>query len=392
MDRMPTPDRTSPVSRFDGVDVLRGLSIGAVILLHTFIRMKGTGFLIAPLLPEWLFHLLFRNGDNGVTVFFAVSGFLITLTSIRRFGSLAAMRPALFYRIRFARIAPLLLLILAVLSVLHLLHVPGFYISPQKATLSRALFAALTFHLNWLEAVRGYLPANWDVLWSLSVEEMFYLLFPLACAILFRFRSGPAAFVLLLLAFVAMGPFARVAWTSNPIWQEKTYLGGMDGIALGCLSALLVDRSLRQSAVPSRSFLIAFELAGAALIFLIALWPPSPVISFIGRSGLDGTLLAFGTCLVIIGTVLRGAVGGRLTAPLRWFGRHSYELYLTHEFVVVWLTMLLAKLHRGALPFWIVAILLLCAALGFLTARYYSEPLNRKLRRSGSRGALGYLA
>ena len=38
-------------------------------------------------------------------------------------------------------------------------------------------------------------------------------------------------FVALLLVFVAMGPFARTVWTTNPIWQEKSYLGGMDGIA-----------------------------------------------------------------------------------------------------------------------------------------------------------------
>jgi peptidoglycan/LPS O-acetylase OafA/YrhL len=116
-----------------------------------------------------LAYFLLRNGDNGVTVFFAVSGFLITLTSMRRFGSLGQMQPAKFYRIRFARIAPLLLLLLAVLSLLHLGHVQGFQIPEKVTTLPRALFAALTFHLNWLEAVHGYLPRNSDVLWSLSV-------------------------------------------------------------------------------------------------------------------------------------------------------------------------------------------------------------------------------
>ena len=84
-----------------------------------------------------------------------------------------------FYRIRFARIAPLLLLLLAVLSLLHLGNVQGFRIPAKTTTLPRALFAALTYHLNWLEALHGYLPGNWDVLWSLSVEEMFYLFFPL---------------------------------------------------------------------------------------------------------------------------------------------------------------------------------------------------------------------
>ena len=105
-------------------------------------------------------------------MFFAISGLLITLTSLRRFGGLAHVRPALFYRTRFARIGPPLLLVLAVLSVLHWasLHSPAFlaWHVQQRVGLPRALFAALTFHLNWLEVQTGYLPANWDVLWSVK--------------------------------------------------------------------------------------------------------------------------------------------------------------------------------------------------------------------------------
>ena len=209
----------SEASRFDGIDVLRGISILAVVLLHTSIRMHFAGFSLAPLMPDWLFHFLFRNGNNGVTVFFAVSGFLITLTSLRRFGSLARISPKAFYRIRFARIAPLLLLLLAVLSCLHLLAVDGFHI--RQVPLPQALFAAVTFHLNWLEAVHGYLPANWDVLWSLSVEETFYLFFPLVCLLLLRLRRSLTVYIAVLLVFIAIGPFARAVWTTNPICRRS---------------------------------------------------------------------------------------------------------------------------------------------------------------------------
>ena len=179
-----------------------------------------------------LAHLLLRNGDNGVTVFFAVSGFLITLTSLRRFGSLGAMRPLMFYRIRFARIAPLLLVLLAVLSLLHLGHVEGFRIPAKTTTLPRALFAALTFHLNWLEAVHGYLPANWDVLWSLSVEEMFYLFFPLICVVLL----GCGVDWRCLLRYCLCLP--RWALCANGVddesdLAEKTYSGAWMGLRWG---------------------------------------------------------------------------------------------------------------------------------------------------------------
>ena len=93
--------------RFETVDLLRGLSILTVVLLHCWVRFAVCDVKMGTGLPRWLSHLLLRNGGNGVTVFFAISGFLITLTSVRRFGGLSHMRPRRFYRIRFARIAPL---------------------------------------------------------------------------------------------------------------------------------------------------------------------------------------------------------------------------------------------------------------------------------------------
>jgi peptidoglycan/LPS O-acetylase OafA/YrhL len=368
--------------RFDGVDLLRGLSIIAVILLHGQIRLYYTySISIRTLLPRPIFHVLFWQGGNGVTVFFAISGFLITLTSLRRFGSLAKMRAKTFYRIRFARIAPLLLLLLAVLSVLDLVHAEGFRINPARETLPRALLAALTFHVNWYEAVHGYLPANWDVMWSLSIEEMFYLFFPLACVLLARRRRRMPVFVALLLAFVAMGPFARTVWGGNGIWQGTSYLGGMSGIALGCLTALVMD--WLQRANPkwmSGKLLLGIQIAGAAAILLIVIWPPWHWMHMLGRSGTDDTALGVGTCLVMLGSVLRGRAGRAWTAPIRWFGRHSYEIYLTHEFVVVWVTQLYVKVHRGSPLAWIAAEVVLAAALGALVARWFSEPLNRRLR------------
>lgn len=79
----------------------------------------------------------------------------------------------------------------------------------------RALLATLTFHINVLEAHRGYLPANWDILWSLSVEEMFYLFFPLV-------RRYTKLFIVVLLILVILGPFARSH--GNSIWKEYFYL------------------------------------------------------------------------------------------------------------------------------------------------------------------------
>ena len=309
----------------------------------------------------------------------------------------------MFYRIRFARIAPLLLLLLAVLSALHLAHVPGFHISPKVATLPRALLAALTFHVNWLEASRhGYLPANWDVLWSLSVEEMFYLFFPLVCVLLLRRRVTRPFFFALLAVLILAGPFPRSVRNPNPIWVDSSYLGGMDAIALGCLCALATNRLFASERLASPSFrrsLLALQIAGAALMFWIALWPPVPWMVPIGRAGLDGSLLALATCLIMAATVLRRSIGSRWTEPLRWMGRRSYEIYLTHSLFVIGATELYRHLRvvpaKAALPastpwiavpsiaalaLWCAAVTLLSVALAALTAHYFTEPANRLLR------------
>jgi peptidoglycan/LPS O-acetylase OafA/YrhL len=383
---VPVPNETKPaLPRLDGVDVLRGLYILAVVLLHILIRFSFVGVKLGADWPKYTQHFVFFNGGNGVTIFFAVSGFLITLTSLRRFGSLAKLHPSVFYRIRFARIMPLLLLLLAVLSVLHLAHVDGFSIHTKVFTLPRALLAALTFHLNWLEASRNaYLPACWTVLWSLSIEEMFYLFFPLACVVLLRRgRWGIWVFVGLCLALVAMGPFARVVWSKTELAQENSYLAGMASIALGCLTALAANRWKAREW--SRKYLLGVGTAGCVLILLIAIWPRWHAMRVLGSSGTDDTLLALGTCLVMFAVALRDRHGNTLSAPVRWFGRHSYEIYLSHEFVVIAGVGLFAHWYphgasRAVVAAFVSVMLLLTALLGWPLAKWFAEPMNRRLR------------
>ena len=378
-------DRKPAVPRLDGIDILRGLSILAVILLHILIRFAGVHVRLGADWPRYTRHFVFFNGENGVTTFFAVSGFLITLTSLRRFGSMEAIRPRAFYRIRFARIMPLLLLLLAVLSALHVMHIDGYIINEKFFTLPRALFAALTFHLNWLEAARNkYLPACWTVLWSLSIEEMFYLFFPVVSLALFRAgRLGRLTWIALTLALFALGPFARTVWSATDLQKENSYLAGMASIALGCLTAYVVDR------LSHRAMRIAWlrvtEIAGWVGILLIAIWPSWPGMRTLGRSGTDDALLALSVCLVMAAVTLRRKRGSRFSAPLRWFGRHSYELYLSHEFIIIAGVAFYARWYpRGAsralIAAFVVAMAVATIPLAWALARWFTEPANRRLR------------
>jgi peptidoglycan/LPS O-acetylase OafA/YrhL len=277
--------------RLDGVDLLRGLAIFLVLMNHVNMRLLSADVPYANGIPEQIVSSLVWNGQRGVQIFFAVSGFLITSTTLRRWGMLKAVNVRAFYQMRFARIAPLLVLLLTVLSVLHFAQVTHFIVPAKTGGLGRALAAVLTFHVNVLEARRGFLPGSWDILWSLSVEEMFYLFFPLTCRVLSRGKL----LIALLAGFVVMGPLAR-AWLAhgNEVWREYSYLGGMDAIALGCLTALVLEkRRLSQAAL---RLLMIFGTAMLAFSLGFSLKAQAFGLS---RSGLDMTILALGTCMLI---------------------------------------------------------------------------------------------
>ena len=157
--------------RSASIDALRGLAIFFVLMNHVNMRLFLAKLPYFEVIAGRLRDALVWNGQNGVQVFFAISGFLITSTTLSRWGAPSSIRVRDFYLLRFARIAPLLLALLLALSILHLMGLPGFVVADGTGGLGRALIAALTFHINLLEAQRGYLPPAWDILWSLSVDE-----------------------------------------------------------------------------------------------------------------------------------------------------------------------------------------------------------------------------
>jgi peptidoglycan/LPS O-acetylase OafA/YrhL len=360
--------------RMDGVDLLRGLAICFVLMNHVNMQLLGAKVSYAQGVPRQLVSSLVWNGQFGVQIFFVISGFLITSTTLRRWGSATSVNVLDFYRLRFARIAPLMMLLLSILSVLHLTHVKGFVVGEKTGGLGRALAAALTFHINLLEARRGYLPASWDILWSLSVEEMFYLCFPLVC----RAFRRTSVLVALLLVFVFLGPFARAeALNHNPVWREYSYLGGMDGIALGCLTSLF-SAKVRLS----KTNLRVAGIAGTMMLVFILCFSIHADRWGLGGNGLDLTILGLGTCLVLAAVAQTRWKAPVFAGPLVRLGRISYEVYLTHMFVVLSVFHFFLILNKPvrAVPGMFLVVLLLSGLLGAVVSWSYSEPMNRWLR------------
>ena len=365
--------------RNSGIDALRGVSILLVVVHHIGIRVPLSQTLLARLFPHWLLQGLNFNGTEAVIIFFVISGFLITRRSQERWGDLRRISLSGFYLLRMSRIIPLLLLVVAALSLLHLLGVPRFVINKPGQSLGGAIASALGLYLNRYEGIHGYLPGGWDVIWSLSIEEVFYLAFPLACLLLGRARALAPALVLLALSL----PVTRAALTAggNEIWMEKAYLPGMSAIAVGVLAAMLV----RRIQVPSRRVVWMMRLVGCAGVCAV-LFASSWVWKFL-HHGYELFLAVAAAGIVL--SEHWSETRGRGTAQVRWLiwlgscGRLSYEIYLSHMFCVFGGLALFNWIGPGG-PWcflWYPPILVLCWLLGSVLSRGFTLPIERLLRR-----------
>lgn len=362
-------------ARNPGIDLLRGLAILLVILNHIGLRIRLVKTLLAGLPHQFLNDLTF-NGSEGVYIFFVISGFLIAGNSIQRWGRLSSIDARAFYVRRASRILPCLVALVAILSVLHLAHVQDYVINRPHQSLHGAVASAFGLYLNWYEAHTGYLPASWDVLWSLSIEEVFYLGFPLLCLILRKdWLLAP-----MLIALSLSQPFALAAIVHNPIWYEKAYLPGMAGIAAGVLTAILAAHWNPRSRWPG----IFLEVAGACGVFAVLGFEDN-LARFVG-SGVF-LVLTVSAAVLVLGFYFQAravpAWSLKGTGWLQSCGRLSYEIYLTHMFVVLSVVRIFhachASLRWGFL--WYLPAIVLAWALGWLVAKYFSSPCERALRQ-----------
>ncbi|MPW24018.1 acyltransferase family protein [Paraburkholderia sp. CNPSo 3157] len=358
------------------IDLLRGISILLVLLHHFNIAYRLDDTFLSRVFGWETVRAVARNGNYGVTMFFVISGYLITANVIRRWSEPGHVDVRAFYGLRIARIVPCLLLLLAVVNALAMAGIAIFQNhSPDGAPVSFWLvnLASLTFWMNVLIGAHGWTNYALGVLWSLSVEEVFYLSFPLLC-LAFRREAWLVAFWL---ACIVVGPIYRFFHQGDEGGYLYAYFACFDAIATGCCVALLARRFVWRGRAQS----VSAWLTAAGITFVYLSCP-------IRESNVFGvTVMAFGTAVLLLaahdhpaGPTIRRASASTV---LEGFGRLSYELYLFHLIVLGLLRTIfspsgVAGDEKLAL---LVGYLLLSAWLSASIARIYAEPLNRIVRQ-----------
>jgi peptidoglycan/LPS O-acetylase OafA/YrhL len=381
---MPEPVRGNQ-RYLPGLDGLRALAVGAVIAYHV-----GWGW--AP------------GGLLGVGVFFTLSGYLITDLLLAQYESDGRLQLADFWLRRARRLLPALFAMLAVVVAWVTL------LDRSLLPALRGVVAASVLYVSnwWLIAQHSSYfaqfapPSPVGHLWSLAVEEQFYLIWPgllwlgLRCT---RGRSGGRAKLAAASLLLAAVSVVTMAVLYRPGYDPTRVYDGTDTRAFALLIGAALafvwpSRQLRADVARGARWVLDGAGAVGLLVFAVLVWRIGEYSPFLYPTGM--VLLSLGTALMVAAAASPASRFGRMLGwrPLRWVGVRSYGIYLWHFPIIVLTTPADGRdtLVRAVLQ---IAASVGCAALSW---RYLEEPIRRgalprwwaQIKGSGWRlGALG---
>jgi peptidoglycan/LPS O-acetylase OafA/YrhL len=342
------------------LDGLRALSVFAVIAYHADLTSVRGGFL-------------------GVEVFFVVSGYLITALLLLEGGDTGTISLRQFWWRRARRLLP------ALFAVLVATLLAALWLAPEDLEQTRSdSLAALLYASNWWQVLHHHSyfmavqrPPLLLHLWSLAVEEQFYLFWPLVIALLGR---AAQRWLLPIALAIAVDSACWMAWLYDPTLDPTRVYVGTDSRLSGLLLGAALAVATRASLSPAKpaSKLARASQEGLSLVGLGGLlwafgWLDSDQ-PFLFRGGL--VLVDIATCALIVGLVSRTFLAkGFATPPLVWLGRRSYGLYLWH-----WPVFALTRPDQDltlSSPRLLVLRLALTFALTVLSYRYLEMPVRR---------------
>ncbi len=357
----PSPPRTG-IRHLPALDGLRGVALLGVLFFHAGGALPG--------------------GYLGVDLFFVLSGYLITTLLLAEHRDTGRVVLSAFWVRRARRLFPALLSLMpAVALYARFVALPG-----ELPRLRADALATLGYVANWRTIVAGQ--SYWDLfaapsplehMWSLSIEEQFYVVWPLAVALLVRRAPSPRALgrrVLVLALGLGALSMASMVARFDPASTSRAYLG-TDTRSAGILAGAALATLLSPDAVLSpRAVRLLDALGLIAAAGLAVAWSKLPGSSrFLYHGGFWLTEIAV---LVLIACAVAGpsSVVARALAlrPLTLAGTVSYGAYLWHWPVDVLLTP--ARVHLPSV--WLHALqLAVTFAIAAVSYRFLESPIRR---------------
>jgi peptidoglycan/LPS O-acetylase OafA/YrhL len=345
---------------FPGLEGLRGLAVVAVLFFHGGFSWAKGGFL-------------------GVSVFFTLSGFLITTNVLKHSASPGGLSLRDFWNRRFRRLLPASLAAIG----LALIYTAVAGDPTQRQTFGGDSVSALTYVANWHFIFSGQsyaalftAPSALLHFWSLAIEEQFYLVFPLlSLLVLVKLKQGRKTFGLVLGALLTMSVACTLmlGLSDNTIYLSTETRAGE--ILIGALFAVFMTSHRTQKLSKDKGNLGAI----VAVIGIIGLLAATAATITVGEDTswlYTGGLTAFGlVSLALIASAITpvGPVRTILASrPLRSLGLISYGIYLYHWPIFLWLSPDNTGLSNTALFIPRIAISI---ALATLSYRFLETPI-----------------
>jgi peptidoglycan/LPS O-acetylase OafA/YrhL len=344
-------------NRFGHIDVMRAFAVMLVVVSHA-------GVTIIP-------------GNSGVTIFFAISGFVITYHLLKERDRTGTFAVGGFYLRRVIKLAPAFIVAIAIPSLLwslwHELNWPAF--------ISQVLF---TF--NWVNLAglaQGVLPGS-PVMWSLAIEEQFYIAFALVWLLAVRQRRWKEIVVGSAILAILYSTVARVVIGGQ---SDRIYFGTdtrLDGIAWGILTAMIFHRWLALGSPRNRFTTVIgsdWAIFAAVLLYLASVGLRDEIFRDTARY----TMQSMAACVVILygfmsGPGLISKCFARIAnvRALNFLGLASYAIYLAHAVLMHFIEPYLET------PLWIdVPILVILGTLSGIAVYVFVEvPVAARLRAS----------
>lgn len=312
-----------PSAYVPGLDGIRALAVGAVVAYHLNVPHASGGLL-------------------GVGIFFTLSGYLITSILLRTYAKTGSMGFKNFWLHRARRLLPALVSVLAVVLLVSLLVHPSTFHERFIQGLG-----ALFYVNNWVVIHQGTsyfarfgAAGPFDHLWSLSVEEQFYLIWPLLLFGLLALTRGRLRNVAWITGALAVASFIMLWLSSHPGFDNTRAYEGTDtragALLIGAVLAMMWRPGRRAARVSLGARVLLDALAALALVVIVDQIISTDQYSLsIYHSGL--LWLSLATALLVAVVVHPGSDANRVVgvAPLRWIGERSYGIYLWQLPIIV---------------------------------------------------------